>query len=137
MESQIQRMVDEVRERVPGEGDVNMIGLGGDMRFAAGQLLPDWQPDQLTPIPVAALEDFTTQLIGLSDDRIVNRYHLSFPEAETVGPALLDLCHVGASILARAMCWSPTRTCAMGCCRRWQSGSRGRRNFANRSFARP
>ncbi len=89
MESQIQRMVDEVRERVESDGPINMIGLGGDMRFAAGQLLPDWLADQMTQIPVAALEEFTSHLIGLSDDRIVHRYHLSFPEAETVGPALL------------------------------------------------
>lgn len=89
MENQIQRVVDEVRDSVPGDGDVNMIGLGGDMRFAAGQLLPEWQPNQLTRIPVASLEDFTNHLIGLSDDRIVNRYHLSFPDAATVGPALL------------------------------------------------
>ena len=61
MENQIQRMVDEVRERIPSDGQVNMIGLGGDMRFAASQLLPDWQPEQLTRIPVAALEDFTSQ----------------------------------------------------------------------------
>jgi len=59
------------------------------MRFAAGQLVPDWKLGQMTQIPTTALEDFTTLLIGLSDDRIVNRYHLSFPEAETVGPALL------------------------------------------------
>lgn len=89
MENQIQRMVEEVKENVPQGGEVSMIGLGGDMRFAAGHLLPDWQPDQLTRIPVAALAEFTTHLIALSDDRIVNRYHLSFPEAETVGPALL------------------------------------------------
>ncbi len=89
MENQIQRMVDEVRDRIPSDGPVNMIGLGGDMRFAAGQLLPDWQPEQLTRIPLAALEEFTSHLITLSDDRIVHRYHLSFPEAETVGSALL------------------------------------------------
>ncbi len=95
MENQIQRMVDEVRERIPDDGKVNMIGLGGDMRFAAGQLLPDWAPDQLTQIPVAALEEFTSHLITLSDDRIVQRYHLSFPEAETVGPALLTYVMLG------------------------------------------
>jgi exopolyphosphatase/guanosine-5'-triphosphate,3'-diphosphate pyrophosphatase len=89
MENQIQRMVDEMRERVPGAEEVHMVGLGGDMRFAADQLIPDWQPDQLTALPVAALEELTAHLIRLSEDRIVNRYHLSFPEAETVGPALL------------------------------------------------
>ena len=90
MASQIQRMVDEVREQVAGDGPVEMIALGGDMRFAAAQLLQDWRPDQLTRLPVAALADFTSKLITLSDDRIVHRHHLSFPEAETVGPALLS-----------------------------------------------
>jgi exopolyphosphatase/guanosine-5'-triphosphate,3'-diphosphate pyrophosphatase len=89
MATQIQRMVDEVRDRVPDGGPVELIALGGDVRFAAAQLLPDWRPEQLTPIPVVALEEFTSQLITLSDDRIVHRYHLSFREAETVGPALL------------------------------------------------
>jgi exopolyphosphatase/guanosine-5'-triphosphate,3'-diphosphate pyrophosphatase len=89
MASQIQRMVDEVREQVLGTGTLEMIALGGDMRFAAAQLVADWRPEELTRVPVAALEDFTSRLIAMSDDRIVHRYHLSFPEAETVGPALL------------------------------------------------
>ncbi len=90
MASRIQRMVDEVREQVVGDEPVEMIALGGDVRFAAAQLLQDWHQDQLTRLPVAALADFTSRLITLSDDRIVHRYHLSFPEAETVGPALLS-----------------------------------------------
>jgi exopolyphosphatase/guanosine-5'-triphosphate,3'-diphosphate pyrophosphatase len=98
MASQIQRMVDEVREQVAGDGPVEMIALGGDMRFAAAQLLQDWRPDQLTRLPVTALADFTSKLLTLSDDRIVHRHHLSFPEAETVGPALLSYV-----MLARAL----------------------------------
>ena len=98
MASQIQRMVDEVREQVAGDGPVEMIALGGDVRFAAAQLLPDWRPDQLTRLPVTALADFTSKLITLSDDRIVHRHHLSFPEAETVGPALFSYV-----MLARAL----------------------------------
>ncbi len=98
MASQIQRMVDEVREQVGGDGPVEMIALGGDVRFAAAQLLQDWRPDQLTRLPVNALADFTAKLITLSDDRIVHRHHLSFPEAETVGPALLSYV-----MLARAL----------------------------------
>ncbi|MCU0960305.1 MAG: exopolyphosphatase [Pirellulaceae bacterium] len=90
MASQIQRMVDEVRRLVSDEGRVELIALGGDVRFAAAQLLPDWQPEQLSRLPVAALADFTSHLITLSDDRIVHRHHLSFPEAETVGAALLS-----------------------------------------------
>jgi exopolyphosphatase/guanosine-5'-triphosphate,3'-diphosphate pyrophosphatase len=89
MESQIRRTVDDVMARVPHDGPIEMIALGGDVRLAAAQLLPDWSPDRLSRLPIAALEEFTTSVINLSDDEIVHRYHVSFPEAETVGPALL------------------------------------------------
>lgn len=90
MSSQIQRMVDEVREQVASDKPIEMIALGGDVRFAAAQLLQDWHPEQLTRLPLTELAEFTSRLIAMSDDRIVHRHHLSFPEAETVGPALLS-----------------------------------------------
>lgn len=89
METQIERMVKQVREHVSGDGTVEMITLGGDMRFAAAQLLPDSQPDSLARIPVVALEELTNRLLGMSEDRIVRKFHMSFPDADTVGPALL------------------------------------------------
>ena len=101
MASQIQRMVDEVREQITGDESVEMIALGGDVRFAAAQLLQDWHPDQLTRLPVTARAEFTSKLIAMSDDRIVHRHHLSFPEAETVGPALLSYV-----MLARRCTWT-------------------------------
>ncbi|HAY83325.1 MAG TPA: exopolyphosphatase, partial [Planctomycetaceae bacterium] len=35
------------------------------------------------------LEEFTDHILSMSRDEIARKYHLSFPEAETVGPALL------------------------------------------------
>ncbi len=89
MENQIERTAEEVRQQVMQDGPIEMIALGSDIRFAAAQVLPNWHPDGLTRLPIASLEAFTDQVLGMSDDRIVHRYHLSFPEAETVGPALL------------------------------------------------
>ena len=90
METQIQKTVEQVREHVVvGEGAIEMIAMGGDVRFAAAQLLPNRKPDTLASLPVAALEDLTNRMLALSEDRLIQRYHLSVPDAETLGPALL------------------------------------------------
>lgn len=88
MESRIQRHVEQMRQSLP-EGHVELIAMGGDVRFAAAQLLPDWNPKFLARIPVSSLEELTDQLLDSSPDELVGRYHLSFPDAETIGPALL------------------------------------------------
>ncbi len=89
MENQIRRTAEEVRQQIVREGPLEMIALGGDIRFAAAHVIPDWQPEKLTRLPIGSLEAFTDQVLEMSDDRLVQRYHLSFPEAQTVGPALL------------------------------------------------
>ena len=94
MESQIKRTVEQIREDMAVEGAIELIALGGDVRFAAAQLLADWNPTQLARIPLGAMEKFSDKMLNLSDDEIVQKYHLSFPDAETVGPALLTYVHL-------------------------------------------
>jgi exopolyphosphatase/guanosine-5'-triphosphate,3'-diphosphate pyrophosphatase len=89
MESHIQRIVNQVRRHVPRDHDLVMIALGGDMRFAASQLLEDWQPPALAEISVQGLRLLTDEILALSIDELVHERHLTFPDAEAVGPALL------------------------------------------------
>jgi exopolyphosphatase/guanosine-5'-triphosphate,3'-diphosphate pyrophosphatase len=89
MERQIDNTVAQIRERLSEEGDVQMIAIGGDVRFAVAQLQPDWDRSNKTMLPVGMLETFTDRLLKLSPDSIAHKYHISFPEAETLGPALL------------------------------------------------
>lgn len=89
METQIQRIIDQVLQQVPSGDTQEMVALGGDMRFAAKQLVPDWDPDQLTRIPVADLADLTDAVLSLNEDKLVHKYHITFPDAGTLGPALL------------------------------------------------
>jgi len=63
--------------------------LGGDMRFATYHLVPDWIPTHLARVPLAALEKFTDRILAMSEDQLVRKYALSYPDADTVGPALL------------------------------------------------
>src|SRR5690606_29229453 len=89
MDSQIARTVSQIVEHVPEEGRIELIALGGDVRFAAAQLVPAWEPNHVARIPVADLERFVDRVAGLSPDQIVRRYHIAFPDAETLAPALL------------------------------------------------
>ncbi len=89
MSNQIQRMADEVLSCLPSDNEVRVIALGGDVRFAARHLLPDVERHTLSAIPLAALSAFTDDLLSLSVDRVVSLHDLSYPDAESVGPALL------------------------------------------------
>jgi exopolyphosphatase/guanosine-5'-triphosphate,3'-diphosphate pyrophosphatase len=89
METHIHRTVAEIAEQVSGEGPLELIAMGGDVRFAVRLLQPEWDGRNLARLPVKALEDLTNKILGQSEDRLVRKYRLSYPEAETLGPALL------------------------------------------------
>jgi exopolyphosphatase/guanosine-5'-triphosphate,3'-diphosphate pyrophosphatase len=90
MKNQIDRTVHQIREHISLNGDdIEMIALGGDVRFATSQIIRDWNPSYLAHVPVVELEEFTNQVLEMTEDELVMKYHLSFPEADTLGPALL------------------------------------------------
>src|SRR4051812_15392191 len=89
METHIHRTVAEIAEHVSRDGPIELIAMGGDVRFAVRQLQPEWDGRNLARLPLKGLEDFTNKILGQSEDRIVRKYRLSYPEAETLGPALL------------------------------------------------
>lgn len=89
MESHIQRFVEQIVEDLEVKLPVELVGIGGDVRFAAIQLLEGWDSDSLGSIPVKTLNKFTKHMLRSSEDAIAQKYGLSFQDAETVGPALL------------------------------------------------
>ncbi len=97
MESHIQRTLQQVQTGIPTDENSQMVALGGDIRFAADQLVPDWDHDGFCRIPLASLERFTNEIVELSTDKLVHQFHLDFTHAETLGPALLayvELAHL-------------------------------------------
>jgi exopolyphosphatase/guanosine-5'-triphosphate,3'-diphosphate pyrophosphatase len=89
METHIHRTVAEIAEHVSRDGPIELIAMGGDVRFAVRQLQPEWDGRSLARLPLKGLEEFTNKILAQSEDRIVRKYRLSYPEAETLGPALL------------------------------------------------
>lgn len=90
LESQILRIVAQIREHISTENPLEMIAIGGDVRFAANRLIKDWNSDQLGYLYTEDLNHFTREMLSLSDDEIVRNYGISFQDAETIGPALLS-----------------------------------------------
>lgn len=94
LETQIRRVVDQMLLEIPAERPTQMIALGGDMRFAARQLAPETRADEVIRIPVARLEELAEKILWLNEDTLVHQYRISFPDAATLGPALLAYVHL-------------------------------------------
>lgn len=98
MENRIQRTVGHIRQRASVKDKPNMLALGGDIRFAATHLLPNWEGSDVARLPLRSLSRFTNKLLKLSVDELVHRYHLPYPDAEALGPALLTYVHVARAL---------------------------------------
>ena len=90
MESQIERVVAQILEHVPRDTPLEMVAIGGDVRFAAANLLESFEPTSLSYLSVDQLSAFTRKMLVMSDDEAVRKYGISFQDAETIAPALLS-----------------------------------------------
>lgn len=91
MQSQTRQILKEFQSELNADMSYKIVGLGGDLRFAADQLIGDRESDELGRLPLASLENFANRIVELSPDEISRQYHMTNPEAETIGPALLVL----------------------------------------------
>jgi exopolyphosphatase/guanosine-5'-triphosphate,3'-diphosphate pyrophosphatase len=89
MESEIRRTIDQVLHAVPKAKNRTMIALGGDMRFAAAEIIDNWDAETLAQVPIKNLEVLTKEVLLLSVDNCVKKFKVSYPDAETLSPALL------------------------------------------------
>ena len=89
MESQITHTADAIYDRVGPRGTPHLVALGSDVRFAANQLKPEWRRDRLVALPLDQLEELADTILQMRDGDLVQRYHLAYPDAETLGPTLL------------------------------------------------
>lgn len=93
MENHIDRFVGRAVQHIGADSDTvgKLIALGGDFRFAASELVPDRIEDSLATIPLDDFRCFVNRMFPMSDDELVHEFHLTYPDAETLGPALLTM----------------------------------------------
>ena len=89
MHNQVQRMVSRFRREVELDGPLRLVALGGDARFAAAHLCAGWDGRSPVRLRLTELSGLVDEVLALSVDDLAHRYHLPFPDAETLGPALL------------------------------------------------
>jgi len=85
----IHNVVDDIRRDMPLREAGHFIGLGGDIRLAAEQILGDEPADGLPQLAKEPFLAFCDQVAAFDPDQLVERYHLAQAEAETLVPALL------------------------------------------------
>ncbi len=88
METRIQSAVQQIQHLVH-DSTAGYLAMGGDIRFAAKQILGTIPALELSSIPLAKLDKFTDSILQLEPDQIAAKYRLSLPEAQSLGPALL------------------------------------------------
>ncbi|MGQ9661487.1 MAG: Ppx/GppA phosphatase family protein [Kiritimatiellia bacterium] len=102
LRSHVDLAVRQIIETISIAKGVRILALGGDARLAASLL----QPNQgsvlgITAVPVAGLWRLADEVLKLSVDEVVRRYHISYPDAETFGPALLCYASLADSLRVR------------------------------------
>ncbi|GAB5441916.1 MAG: Ppx/GppA phosphatase family protein [Fuerstiella sp.] len=89
MHGQIDRTLEQLRDVIPQHGRIELLALGGDLRFAAKTLQLEPQGSELVRVPVSRLQRLTMELSQLSIEQMMRRHHLELSQAETLVPALL------------------------------------------------
>lgn len=89
MRDHVDRTVDRIRESLPARKGLRILGLGGDIRLALSVLSPRWDRTGIGELKAGDLARFSDDILSTSPDEIVRRYHVSYPDAETLGPAVL------------------------------------------------
>ena len=88
MRDQIDRTMKQIVQTVGSHPNVKILALGGDIRLACDRLVEQWDETELARVSVAALSKMANQIVRLSVDEVVKEFHVSYPDAETLGPAL-------------------------------------------------
>jgi exopolyphosphatase/guanosine-5'-triphosphate,3'-diphosphate pyrophosphatase len=91
MEAHIERFASLVKScfAAPSLKAVQILAIGGDARLAASQLQPGWESKGLIAVPVKGIAKVAEAVLAQSEDELVHLYNLTYPEAETLGAALL------------------------------------------------
>jgi exopolyphosphatase/guanosine-5'-triphosphate,3'-diphosphate pyrophosphatase len=88
LESQISQAIQQIQHLVHDE-TAAYVAMGGDIRFAVSQLLGGFQSSNIARLSVKQLQEFTEEILESTPDSLASQFHLSLPDANSLGPALL------------------------------------------------
>lgn len=91
LDRQVKNMVDTIAKNIPFDEVQEIIALGGDIRFAARQIVAA-NPGEEKNFWIVNKKDFAKlcqEVSRYDTDELVRSYALSYPQAETLVPALI------------------------------------------------
>jgi len=90
IDGEIHSQLEPFAELLHSTTETNMVAMGGDVRFAAEEIVKEPVSDsKLMPIALGDLAKFVDHVFSRNEEQLVSEFHLTYHEAETVGPALL------------------------------------------------
>ncbi len=135
LESHIRRTIVQISEEIEDETSINVIALGGDIRFAAHQLLEDWD----------APSSRSCQRNALRNSRI-RFWDLMKTRSSSVTARVLSRQRLWLPPCSRTRCWRSIfrfpmssfaiPTCATECCMTWRLAVDGRLSSVTKSCVR-
>jgi len=91
IEGEIYSQLEPFSALLQPSSETNMVAMGGDIRFAVEEIMKEAISDsKLMAIELDDLATFVDYVFSRTEEQLVNEFHLTYPEAETVGPALLS-----------------------------------------------
>jgi exopolyphosphatase / guanosine-5'-triphosphate,3'-diphosphate pyrophosphatase len=85
----IANVIDEIRPDYALDRVTYMVAIGGDLRFAASQILESDGEEGVRDIPRDAFLAFCDQIERMDEDALIERFRLPAVQAATLVPALL------------------------------------------------
>ena len=103
LKRQISNLLASVRRSVGTKEAEHFIALGGDVRFAARMIKPAAGDNGPPVVPRDAFVEFVDSTAKLTVDALVQKFSISYMEAETLAPALLTYSQLLKDTQARAV----------------------------------
>jgi len=85
----IENVIEEIRLEIPLRRITQFVAVGGDVRFAAAQILETLTEGGVREIPREKFLGFCDEIEKLDEETLIDRFRLPAVEAETLVPALL------------------------------------------------
>ena len=89
MENEIRQSIEGFQAATKDAAPRNFIAMGGDVRFAAKEIKQKPVGGELVELKLSALEKFTDEVLKQTPDSLATKYHMSLPDAKSLGPGLL------------------------------------------------
>lgn len=80
-----------------------LVLLGREMRLAASQIVETWKGEGLARVPVPAFSRLVREVISQPIEDLARCYRIAFPDAETLGPALMIALRIAKALALRTV----------------------------------